>query len=98
MGTNDKGRLSKDDIERMVNDADKSKIGDSDLTSAKAKLDEALAWLDKNQLGEKEEYEEKQKELEQGLKAVVEKMYAAGGQPEQAAGPGAKAPTVEEVD
>jgi len=131
--TNDKGRLSKDDIERMVNDAEKfknedeaqkeriaaknglesyifnmksaldqdqvkSKIGDSDLTSAKAKLDEALAWLDKNQLGEKEEYEEKQKELEQGLKAVVEKMYAAGGQPDQAAGPGAKAPTVEEVD
>jgi len=77
--TNDKGRLSKDDIERMVNDAEKfknedeaqkeriaaknglesyifnmksaldqdqvkSKIVDSDLTSAKAKLDEALAW------------------------------------------------------
>jgi len=133
--TNDKGRLSKDDIERMVNDAEKfkeeddaqkeriaaknglesyifnmksaldqdqvkTKLGEADLSAAKTKLDEALAWLDRNQLGEKEEYAEKQKELEQGLKSVVEKMYGGGGQPEMPSGVpgGPKAPTVEEVD
>jgi len=131
--TNDKGRLSKDDIERMVNDAEKfkeeddaqkeriaaknglesyifnmksaldqdqvkTKLGEADLSAAKTKLDEALAWLDRNQLGEKEEYAEKQKELEQGLKSVVEKIYGStGGQSEQPSGSGA-APTVEEVD
>jgi len=133
--TNDKGRLSKDDIERMVNDAEKfkeeddaqkeriaaknglesyifnmksaldqdqvkTKLGEADLSAAKTKLDEALAWLDRNQLGEKEEYAEKQKELEQGLKSVVEKMYGGGGgagQPEQQHNGGA-GPTVEEVD
>ena len=130
--TNDKGRLSKDDIERMVNDAEKfkdeddaqkeritaknglesyifnmksaldqdqvkTKLGEADLTAAKTQLDEALAWLDANQLGEKEEYAEKQKELEQGLKSAVEKMYG-GETPEMPSGAGPKAPTVEEVD
>jgi len=130
--TNDKGRLSKDDIERMVNDAEKfkeeddaqkeriaaknglesyifnmksaldqdqvkTKLGEADLSAAKTKLDEALAWLDRNQLGEKEEYAEKQKELEQGLKSAVEKMYGgAAGQPDQHNG--GVGPTVEEVD
>jgi len=130
--TNDKGRLSKDDIERMVNDAEKfkdeddaqkeritaknglesyifnmksaldqdqvkTKLGEADLTAAKTQLDEALAWLDANQLGEKDEYAEKQKELEQGLKSAVEKMYgSAGEQPEQPSG--GAGPTVEEVD
>merc|ERR1711923_16053 len=81
--TNDKGRLSKEEIDRMVNDAEKYKnedeeqkerisaknglesyifnmkssleqdqvkksLGESEVTDAKAKLDEALAWLDKN--------------------------------------------------
>jgi len=133
--TNDKGRLSKEDIEKMVNDAEKFKdedeaqkeritaknglesyifnmktsldedqvkktLGDSDVKEAGAKLDEALAWLDKNQLGEKEEYADKQKELEGSLKKLMEKLYANGGGPEQAGGqPGAKPePTVEEVD
>ena len=136
--TNDKGRLSKEDIERMVNDAEKYKneddaqkerisaknglesyifnmkssldqdqvkktLGDNDVAEATKKLDEALAWLDKNQLGEKEEYTDKQKELESSLKQLMEKLYSAGGQPQ--AGPGAgkpqangAEPTIEEVD
>ena len=139
--TNDKGRLSKEEIDRMVNDAEKfknedeaqkerisaknglesyifnlkstldqeqvkSKLGEDDLMTAKAKLDDALSWLDRNQLGEKEEYESKQKELESDLKKLTEKLYSSGGQQEQAGGPGCgqqarqgqAEPTIEEVD
>ena len=81
----------------------KKTLGDNDVAEATKKLDEALAWLDKNQLGEKEEYTDKQKELESSLKQLMEKLYSAGGQPQ--AGPGAgkpqangAEPTIEEVD
>jgi len=139
--TNDKGRLSKEEIERMVNDAEKyknedeaqkekvtaknglesyifnlkttldqdevkNKLGADELSQAKSKLDEALSWLDSNQLGEKEEYTEKQKELEADLKVLMEKLYSAGGQDQagdqqnckQQARQGQKEPTIEEVD
>jgi len=138
--TNDKGRLSKEEIDRMVNDAEKYKnedeeqkdrisaknglesyifnmkssleqdqvkktLGDSEVTDAKAKLDEALAWLDKNQLGEKDEYLDKQKELEASLKKLMDKLYSSGGQQPQAGGQSAGGstkqngePTIEEVD
>merc|ERR1712215_264016 len=115
--TNDKGRLSKDDIERMVNDAEKFKADDEkqkERISAKNSLEsycfnmkstveddkfkdkvpeedrnkileacnEAIKWLDANQLGEKEEYEHKQKEIEQICNPIITKMYqAAGGAP-----------------
>ena len=138
--TNDKGRLTKEEIEKMVADAErfkgeddvqkekvaaknsleayifnmkasldqpevKSKMSEEDLSEARAALDAALAWLDKNQLGEKEEFVEKQKELEKGLKKVVEKLYGSGaaGGPDtsgcgQQARQGNREPTIEEVD
>ena len=69
-------------------------------------MDEALSWLDRNQLGEKEEYTEKQKELEADLKVLMEKLCSAGGQDQagdqqdckQQARQGQKEPTIEEVD
>jgi len=139
--TNDKGRLSKEDIEKMVNDAEKfkneddaqkerisarnglesyifnlkstldqeevkKKLDEADISQAKTKLDEALAWLDSNQLAEKEEFVDKQKELESDLKKLMEKLYSGnsgpGGQ-QSAGGCGQQArqgqePTIEEVD
>jgi len=115
--TNDKGRLSKEEIERMVQDAEKFKADDEkqkERISAKNSLEsycfnmkstveddkfkdkvpeedrnkileacnEAIKWLDANQLGEKEEYEHKQKEIEQICNPIITKMYqAAGGAP-----------------
>merc|ERR1719262_690848 len=136
--TNDKGRLSKEDIERMVQDAEKYKADDEkqrERISAKNSLEsycfnmkstvedrtkildtcnETIKWLDMNQLGEKEEYEHKQKEIEQVCNPIITKMYAAaggappGGMPGGAPGgaPGAggagtggsSGPTIEEVD
>merc|ERR1712002_824487 len=97
--TNDKGRLSKEDIERMVKDAEKfkgeddkqkerisaknglesycfnmkstmddekikGKISEDEKKIVVNKCDQALNWLDSNQLGEVEEFQDKQKELE----------------------------------
>merc|ERR550525_1691006 len=115
--TNDKGRLSKEDIDRMVNDAEKfkaedeqqkdrissknglesycfnmkttiedekikDKISDDDRKAINDKCDEAIKWLDANQLAEVEEFNEKQKEVEAGCNPIITKLYgAAGGAP-----------------
>merc|ERR1712212_186648 len=115
--TNDKGRLSKEEIERMVNDAEKfkaedekqkdrissknglesycfnmkttldddkvkDKISEDDKKAINDKCDEAIKWLDANQLAEVEEFNEKQKEVEGVCNPIITKLYAdAGGAP-----------------
>ncbi|CEF63524.1 Heat shock 70 kDa protein 1A/1B [Strongyloides ratti] len=140
--TNDKGRLSKEEIERMVNDAEKYKADDEkqrervsaknglesycfnmkqtledekvkdkipadDVKKVVEKCDEILRWLESNQSAEKEEFEDRQKELEGICNPIITKMYGAagappGGMPGGAPGgaPGAEGsgPTIEEVD
>merc|ERR1711916_18355 len=73
-------------------------------------VQEALDWLDKNQLAEKDEFEAKQKELEGVVNPIMMKVYqAAGGAPDMSGGGmpgggmpggggGGGGPTVEEVD
>merc|ERR1719401_2410141 len=53
--TNEKGRLSQAEIDRMVAEAEKFKPADKEAIEAAVK--EAQEWLDKNQLAEKEEFE-----------------------------------------
>lgn len=145
--TNDKGRLSKEDIERMVNEAEKyrsedekqrenisaknalesycfnmkatmedenikDKIPESDKQVIMDKCNETIKWLDANQLGEKEEYEHRQKELESVCNPIITKLYQGAGAPPggapgftrpggAGAAPGAgggSGPTIEEVD
>ncbi|KAI8149432.1 hsp71-like protein [Fennellomyces sp. T-0311] len=125
--TNDKGRLSKEEIERMVSDAEKYKAEDEAAASRiqaknglesyaynmrntlneegvsskldpadKEKLDkaitEAIEWLDNSQEASKEEYEGKQKELEETVNPIMQKLYAqagaGGGMPGGGAAPG----------
>merc|ERR1712198_596359 len=134
--TNDKGRLSKEEIERMVNDAEKfkdeddkqkdrisaknglesyifnlkssldndqlkSKLALEEVSAASKALDDALKWLDANQLAEKEEFEDKQKELETISRPLMSKIYGDGaqtcGQQQQKTSSGS-GPTIEEVD
>merc|ERR1712107_918942 len=46
------------------------------------KCDEAIKWLDGNQLGEKDEFVDKQKEVEAVCSPIVTKLYqGAGGAP-----------------
>ncbi|CAG8526404.1 13634_t:CDS:2 [Cetraspora pellucida] len=118
--TNDKGRLSKEEIERMVADAEKyraedekvaqritarnglesysynlrntlqdekvsGKIDASDKKKLEDAIQETITWLENNQEAEKEEYEHKQKSLEEIANPIMMKLYggAAG-----AGGPG----------
>jgi len=115
--TNDKGRLSKEEIERMVNDAEKfkaeddkqkdrvsaknelesycfnmkttldddkikDKISEDDMKTITDKCDEAIKWLDANQLAEIDEFKDKQKEVEGVCNPIITKLYQAGGMPE----------------
>ena len=53
-----------------------------DKKTIEEKCDEVINWLDNNQSAEKEEYEEKQKELEGVCNPIMQKLYAgAGGAP-----------------
>merc|ERR1711913_43983 len=93
--TNDKGRLSKEEIERMVNDAEKFKDEDKKLIADKC--DEAIKWLDANQLAEVEEFQEKQKEVEAVCNPIITKLYqsaggAPGGMPDMGGMPGGGMP------
>merc|ERR1712209_202751 len=73
---------SKEDIERMVNDAEKFKADDEEeKETINSKCDEALKWLESNQLGEVDEFQEKQKELEVVCNPIISKLYQQGGAP-----------------
>ena len=136
--TNDKGRLSKDEIERMVTEAEKyksedeehkkkvdarnalenyaynmrntvkddavaSKLDGGDKDTLEKAVDDAIKWLDDNQLAEVDELEHKLKELEGVCSPIVAKMYAAGGgaPPPEGGAPGGgdpAGPKIEEVD
>ncbi|KAI3520005.1 hypothetical protein L1887_09226 [Cichorium endivia] len=141
--TNDKGRLSKEDIEKMVQEAEKykaedeehkkkveaknalenyaynmrntikdEKIGGKIPADEKKKVEDAVEqavqWLDSNQLAEVEEFEDKLKDLEGVCNPIIAKMYqgAGGGVPDMggmdadgpAAGGSGAGPKIEEVD
>jgi len=56
-----------------------------------------LKWLDSNQLAEREEFEDKQKELEEMWRPLSSKIYGQTGEGRPAASSD-NGPTVEEVD
>ncbi|KAM0005769.1 putative Heat shock protein 70 family [Helianthus debilis subsp. tardiflorus] len=113
--TNEKGRLSQEEIERMVREAEefaeedkkvkekiearnaletyvynmKSQVNDKNKLAEKLESDEkeriesatkeALEWLDDNQSAEKEEYDEKLKEVEVVCNPIVTAVYQRSG-------------------
>ncbi|CAL5352970.1 unnamed protein product [Camellia sinensis] len=112
--TNDKGRLSKEEIEKIVQEAEKYKSKDEEhkkkveaknalenyaynmrntikdekistkLPTADEKkiedaIDQAIHWLDANQLAEADEFEDKVKELESICNPIIAKMYQGAG-------------------
>ncbi|PKI74704.1 hypothetical protein CRG98_005031 [Punica granatum] len=103
--TNDKGRLSKEEIEKMVQEAEKYKSEDEEHKKKDA-IDQAIQWLDGNQLAEADEFEDKMKELESICNPIIAKMYqgagsdAGGGMDEDAppSGSSGAGPKIEEVD
>ncbi|XP_022993236.1 heat shock cognate 70 kDa protein 2-like [Cucurbita maxima] len=114
--TNDKGRLSKEDIEKMVHEAEKYKADDEEhkkkieaknslenfaynmrntvrdgkfstqLNPADKKkiedaTEQAVQWLDNNQLAEVDEIEDQMKELQNICNPIVAKIYQGIGVP-----------------
>ncbi|CAF1016620.1 unnamed protein product [Didymodactylos carnosus] len=95
--TNDKGRLSKDELNvclesycfnmKTTMDDDKlaGKISDGDKAKVTSTIDDTLKWLEANQLAEKEEFEHKLKDVEKICAPIMTKLYQGEG---GAAGPG----------
>lgn len=118
--TSEKGRLSDEDIERMVAEAEEfaeqdnldkariearnqlegylynlknsmssdleEKLSEEDRESLNTTIEEALIWLEDNPAAEKEEYDEKQKEVEQVANPILKKAYEQGAGGDGAAG------------
>lgn len=112
--TADKGRLSEEEIERMVREAEEyaeedkktketidarnglegmaytlknqvndeeklgSKISEEDKKTIEEAADEVIEWLEENQTAEKEDYDEKKKELEKITNPIMSQLYADG--------------------
>merc|ERR1719431_314382 len=55
------------------------KISEEDKKAVKDKCDEAVAWIDANQTAEKDEFDDKKKEVEQVCAPIISKLYAAAG-------------------
>ena len=133
--TNDKGRLSKEDIQKMLDDAEKfkeedqkvkeriesknalenyiytiknsmddeklkDKFSDEDKTKLEQITTSAMEWLDNNTTAEKDEYEAKQKEIQDECMPIMTKLHT-GDMPDMSKMPDMNqetGPTVEEVD
>lgn len=114
--TAEKGRLSEDEIERMVREAEQfaeedkkvkeridarnglesylynlkntledeekglaDKISAEDKKELQDMIDESLDWMDSNPEADKEDYDEKLKEVEQVANPIMRNLYSAGG-------------------
>ena len=75
-----------------------NKLNTTDLETMKEKIQEVMAWLERNSLQvDKEEYEEKQRDLQQVCSPIMAKLHGQQ-QAQQCNGSSQSGPTVEEVD
>ena len=128
---NEKGRLSKEEVERMVQEAEKhraedeeqrakvnaknsleayafqmksiidepktkEKLSEVDRQTVLNKCSEVIAWIDRNQLAGKDEYDHQKKELENVCQPIMTKLHQQAGK--GSTGSQGQGPTVEEVD
>merc|ERR1719465_258390 len=63
----------------LDDDKVKDKISDDDKQKATSAIDAALSWLEGNQMAEKEEFEDKRKEVEGVCTPIMTAMYSQGG-------------------
>ncbi|KAJ2946688.1 hypothetical protein O0L34_g12748 [Tuta absoluta] len=82
-------------VKQALDDAG-DKLSESDKDAARRECDEALRWLDNNTLAEKEEYEDRLKDIQRVCSPIMSKMHGGGQSGMPGGMPGG--PTVEEVD
>ncbi|CAO3570958.1 unnamed protein product [Mortierella alpina] len=98
---NIKNSLADEKVGGKLDEADKKTLGDA--------CEEVISWLDANQEADKEEFDAKQKHLEEISNPIMMKVYgaaggappmpgAAGGAPGGFPGDAPSEPTIEEVD
>ena len=130
---NDSGKLSKEEIQRMVDDAQKyraedeaqqqrinarnklenyafsvqnaakeceSKLSSEDFQKIESEADNALKWMESNQLAEKDEIDYRLSELQKVCNPIMSKLHGAAGNSgqSQAHSGAARGPTIEEMD
>merc|ERR1712045_305965 len=92
---NDSNRLSPEDIEKMVKDAEtladstKNQVNDKEKLGAKISeaekdeiitaCDDAISWLESNQEADAQGFKDKKEELQQVINPIVEKVYKESG-------------------
>ncbi|XP_023028074.1 heat shock protein 68 [Leptinotarsa decemlineata] len=77
------------------------KLSAQDKSTIEREVESHLRWLDSNSLADKEEYEDKQKQLESVCRPIITKLYGGSGQPggqQNSSGSPNSGPTIEEVD
>merc|ERR1711916_125771 len=120
--TNDKGRLSQEEIDRIVKEAEdfadedkkvkdkidaknslesfvynikntigdeekiKDKLSEEDKETLEAETKKVIDWMEENPNADKEEYDEKQKEIEKISNPIFSKLYQGGAGPSGAGG------------
>jgi molecular chaperone DnaK (HSP70) len=112
--TSEKGRLSEEEIERMVQEAEEfaeqdsnekakvqarndleaylynlknsindtleGKLNEDDKSTLSKTIEDGLVWMEDHPAAEKEEYDEKQKEIEQVANPILKRAYESGAQ------------------
>ena len=69
-------------MKNTLSDSEKGvadKIGDDDKEAIEKALEEANEWLDDNQDAEKEDFEEKLKEVQDACSPIISKVYRESG-------------------
>lgn len=85
----------------ILNDtAMSAKLSGEDLATVTTTINECVGWIDKNQMAEKEEFEEKQKEVQGKLMPILQKLYSNNDSSnnDSSKGNSNNGPKIEEVD
>jgi len=65
-------------LKNSVNDALEGKLNEDDRSTLSKTIDDGLVWLEDNPSAEREEYDEKQKEVEQIANPILKRAYESG--------------------
>merc|ERR1712136_612744 len=77
--TNDQNRLTPEDIEQMIKDAET--FADEDKEKIEEAVNAAISWLEENQEADSEDFKKQKKELEDEVQPIIAKLYQQGGAP-----------------
>merc|ERR1740129_50762 len=77
--TNDQNRLTPEDIEQMIKDAEM--FADEDKEKIEEAVNEKITWLEENQEADGEDFKAQKKGLEEIVQPIIAKLYQQGGGP-----------------